>query len=217
MIYERTYELKKNFPNFEVTLNGGIKTYDQINEVLDGGHGIHGVMLGRAAYDTPWMFSDVDRRYYGIENIGLSRREILEIYGKYGDNEIANSTHKLTWATLNKPIINLFAGQHAQSTYKRALSDTSNWKKVDSYSKLIQNTIKEFEAKNQTALDERPPKISAQECSMIEGEEKQVKDQKVKSDKDIDMEGGLAPHEYFTGEIGSICGDNHPENKLECD
>ena len=39
---------------------------------------LRGVMIGRAACQNPWMFSDVDRRFYGVENPGFSRREILE-------------------------------------------------------------------------------------------------------------------------------------------
>lgn len=34
-------------------------------------------MIGRAAYENPWMFTDVDRRIYGKQNLNLSRREIL--------------------------------------------------------------------------------------------------------------------------------------------
>jgi tRNA-dihydrouridine synthase A len=42
-------------------------------------------MLGRQAMDNPWWFSDVDRRFFGKENVGLNRREILKIWGEYGD------------------------------------------------------------------------------------------------------------------------------------
>lgn len=34
-------------------------------------------MIGRAAYENPWMFSDADRRYYGVPNQNYSRKEIL--------------------------------------------------------------------------------------------------------------------------------------------
>jgi tRNA-dihydrouridine synthase len=36
-------------------------------------------MLGRAAYENPWMFADVDRRYYGVPNQNLSRKEVLRV------------------------------------------------------------------------------------------------------------------------------------------
>lgn len=36
-------------------------------------------MLGRAAYETPWMFSDIDRRFYNKKNPGFNRKEILKV------------------------------------------------------------------------------------------------------------------------------------------
>lgn len=36
-------------------------------------------MVGRAAYETPWIFADVDRVFYGKKNLGYSRKEILEV------------------------------------------------------------------------------------------------------------------------------------------
>ena len=42
-------------------------------------------MIGRAAYQTPWIFSDMDRRYYGVKNPGFSRKEILYEYADYCD------------------------------------------------------------------------------------------------------------------------------------
>ena len=39
--------------------------------------GLQGVMIGRLAKDDPWMFSDMDRRFYGVRNPGFSRKEVL--------------------------------------------------------------------------------------------------------------------------------------------
>jgi len=36
-------------------------------------------MLGRVAYENPWVLADIDRRFYGRKNPGLSRREVLEV------------------------------------------------------------------------------------------------------------------------------------------
>jgi hypothetical protein len=38
-------------------------------------------MIGRLAMEVPWAFADVDRFFYGVENPGLNRKEILELYG----------------------------------------------------------------------------------------------------------------------------------------
>ena len=45
------------------TINGGIKTFPEITEHLD--NGVAGCMLGRQAYDNPWMFRNIDSAFYG--------------------------------------------------------------------------------------------------------------------------------------------------------
>jgi tRNA-dihydrouridine synthase A len=85
LMYERVYQLKKDFPNLEFIINGGFKTWEASEIALESSKGLLGVMLGRAAYDNPWIFSDVDRRFYGQENLGFTRREILTVYGEYGE------------------------------------------------------------------------------------------------------------------------------------
>ena len=42
-------------------------------------------MVGRSCYETPWQMCDVDRVIYGKNNPGFSRREILEMWGDYGE------------------------------------------------------------------------------------------------------------------------------------
>ena len=81
-------QLKKDFPKVHFSINGGIKTYEQIEEFLKEEHGILGVMVGRLAYENPWVLSDIDRRVYKLPNPGLSRKEILKVWGKYCDREI---------------------------------------------------------------------------------------------------------------------------------
>jgi tRNA-dihydrouridine synthase A len=58
---------------------------------------MQGVMLGRQAMDNPWFFSDVDRRFFGKENVGLNRREILKIWGDYGD-WVLKGDGKVNWS-----------------------------------------------------------------------------------------------------------------------
>jgi len=42
------------------------------------------IMVGRASYENIWMLGDIDRRVYDKPNLGLSRRQVLEVYGEYG-------------------------------------------------------------------------------------------------------------------------------------
>lgn len=55
---------------------------------------LKGVMIGRAAYETPWLFSDMDRRFYGKRNPGLSREEIIYRYGDFAEEYWKNYGYK---------------------------------------------------------------------------------------------------------------------------
>jgi tRNA-dihydrouridine synthase A len=60
--YGRVYRLKQDRPNIFIGINGGIGTLGEVAEHL---RHVDGVMIGRAAYQTPAMLADVDRRFYG--------------------------------------------------------------------------------------------------------------------------------------------------------
>ena len=59
--YPRVYELKRSFPNTAVIINGGITTLDKSLSHLDH---VDGVMLGRAAYELPYLLTDVDQKIF---------------------------------------------------------------------------------------------------------------------------------------------------------
>jgi tRNA-dihydrouridine synthase A len=60
--YEYAYRLKRDFPQFEILINGGVKTEAEIDEHLQH---VDGVMLGREAYHNPYLMATFDQRYYG--------------------------------------------------------------------------------------------------------------------------------------------------------
>lgn len=97
-------------------------TYGGPNSVLSS------IMIGRAAYGTPWMFADADRRIFGTPNPGLSRRQVLRAYLDYAEalpgglpeEERGWSEHRPF--TLAKPLINLFQGEYGGGRFRRTLS-----------------------------------------------------------------------------------------------
>lgn len=163
LIYERTYQLKSDFPELEIQINGGFKDWDIIEETLskDKNYGMQGVMIGRLANDDPWSFSDVDRRFYGLPNSRFNRKEVLEIYGMYGDNVISEDP-RISWQQINKPILNLFRDEKYSMTYKRFLSDAKKRKDYTSYKTYLMDSIKEIEKMNHDALYKRPPALESE-------------------------------------------------------
>ena len=63
--YERVYRLKQRIPNSRIILNGGITSLDEADAISQH---VDGVMLGRAAYQRPWLLADVDRAIFGRDN-----------------------------------------------------------------------------------------------------------------------------------------------------
>ena len=72
--YEYVYKLKEDFSNEEIIINGGITSVDEIKPHLEK---TDGVMIGRAAYHTPYLLADIEREIFNNENV-LSRRDVIE-------------------------------------------------------------------------------------------------------------------------------------------
>ena len=78
--YEKVYSIKNDFPNLEIVINGGIKSISEAKNHLNY---VDGVMLGRAAYDNPFMLSEIDSEIYSNAKTDISRKELLSEYLDY--------------------------------------------------------------------------------------------------------------------------------------
>ena len=83
--YDYVYQLKKDFPSLNITINGGIKTIDECKEHLKC---VDGVMIGRAAYENPFLIKDIDTELYGIESNVNSKKSILNQYLDYVEDKL---------------------------------------------------------------------------------------------------------------------------------
>lgn len=85
------HRLKRDFPRLLIAINGGYASVDHIDQVLQAplAHQgalpgtLDGVMVGRAAYQDPWMLQGVDARWFGGEPVVHERREVIEAYHRY--------------------------------------------------------------------------------------------------------------------------------------
>ena len=80
LMRSRAWELKRDFPDAVIVLNGAVKTTAECRALLDEVHDgvrIDGVMVGRAAYQTPWMLSEVDSVLYGESCRTLTREAVI--------------------------------------------------------------------------------------------------------------------------------------------
>jgi len=115
--YERVYQLKRDFPELEIIINGGIKTLDDTMSHLDH---VDGVMIGREAYHNPYLLADVDRTLYHSEKTPPSRLQVLEQFSEFVGNEI-DSGIKLSHMT--RHILGLYQGVPGARKFRRYISE----------------------------------------------------------------------------------------------
>ena len=127
--YEFVYKLKEDFPNEEIIINGGITSVDQIKPHLEK---TDGVMIGRAAYHTPYLLADIEREIFNNEDIP-SRQDVIEQLIPYVKDELKKGTRL---NQIMRHTLGLFHGQSGASHWKRYLSENmcvrdADVKKID--------------------------------------------------------------------------------------
>lgn len=131
------WALKRDMPELEFSLNGGVEGCHQAAAALahaagdgDAGARIHGVMIGRAAFHAPWAcLSDADAAVFGApRNAAASRREVLQKYAEYGDGVLGRFGSKEGGAvrypsvrTVAKPLLGLFHGSPGGRRWRNVL------------------------------------------------------------------------------------------------
>ena len=83
--YDYVYKLKEDFPELEIVINGGIKNLDESENHLKK---VDGVMIGRCAYDNPFMLKDVEKRFFNEDPNVESKKEILNKYLDYVEDKV---------------------------------------------------------------------------------------------------------------------------------
>ena len=114
--YDYVYKLKKDFPDEEIIINGGITAIDEIKTHLNK---TDGVMIGRAAYHTPYFLAEIENEIFDNRNI-LSREEVIENLIPYIKDETKKGTRL---NQIMRHTLGLFHGQTGSSYWKRYLSE----------------------------------------------------------------------------------------------
>jgi tRNA-dihydrouridine synthase A len=118
--YDVVHQLKVDFPHLTIAINGGIET---LEAAADVGQGVDGVMLGRAAYNNPFLLAGVDQAFFACASPALDRFTIFARYLEYAAQELAAGTYL---RHLAKPLHYLFQGQPGARQWRRYLSESCN-------------------------------------------------------------------------------------------
>lgn len=117
--YDSVFKVKKAFPKLSIIINGGIKTIPDAESLLKN---TDGVMLGREAYQNPFILNRVDEVFFGAKANMQTRTQRLQKFIPYIEQELANGTplHYMT-----RHILGLYKGQKGGKQFRRHLSENS--------------------------------------------------------------------------------------------
>ena len=138
--YERVYEIKKQNPDLEVIINGGITNTEDIKKHLEI---CDGVMIGRAIYQNPYFLSEIEKEIFS-NNTVPSREDIAREILKYLEEEVKVGT-KVNHVM--RHTVGLYHGQPGSKDWKRYLSDNmmardSDFQKAKHIMTIVQNNEK---------------------------------------------------------------------------
>ncbi len=125
--YDYVYRLKKEKPELNIIINGGIKTMASALQQLVH---VDGVMIGREAYNNPYMLAEADQQVYqDVAAVIKSREEIVLQFCEYIDEEVARGTrlHSMT-----RHILGLYQGVRGAKAWRRYLSENAHAEGADS-------------------------------------------------------------------------------------
>ncbi len=117
--YDRVFRVKQLRPDLEIVLNGGVQTLAEAEDHLAAG--VDGVMLGRAAYHTPWVLAEADRRIFGEAAAPLPER--AAVVAALMDYAARLRAEGLPTKLLTRHIMGLCAGLPGARAWRRHLSE----------------------------------------------------------------------------------------------
>jgi len=115
--YGRVYRLKAARPDLEIVINGGIETIDAVEEHL---RHVDGVMLGRAAYQNPYVLAEVDRRLFEDSAPMPERARVLAEMQDYAARHIAQGGRL---SNISRHVLGLYHGRPRGKLFRRFLSE----------------------------------------------------------------------------------------------
>ncbi|WP_051242352.1 tRNA dihydrouridine(20/20a) synthase DusA [Azohydromonas australica] len=115
--YGFVYQLKQDFPQLTIVLNGGVKGDDEIAEHL---RHVDGVMVGRQAYHEPWSMADWDERFYGDAPAPRDRADIERLMVEYMARQAPRG---VAWSHVSRHMLGLWNGMPGARRWRQVWSD----------------------------------------------------------------------------------------------
>jgi tRNA-dihydrouridine synthase A len=144
--YDWVYALKQKYPHLEIIINGGIKTFDECHEHMQH---TDGVMLGREAYNNPWLLASVDNEFFGAPASTFTRHDALRAMYPFIESELARGVY-LTH--MSRHLLGLFHGVPGGRQFRRHISENAH--KPGSGLEVIQAALEKVREPERAAIAE---------------------------------------------------------------
>ena len=144
--YEMVYDIKKENPDLEIIINGGISKIDEIKNHLSM---CDGVMIGRSIYQNPYSLIEIEKEIFNTQE-APTREQVAEKLLEYLEREVKMGT-KVNH--IMRHTVGLYHGQIGSKDWKRYLSDNmmardSDFQKAKHIMTIVQNNEKAIQAES---------------------------------------------------------------------
>lgn len=119
--YQRVYQIKKDFSECEISINGGITSFEQTLEHLNH---IDGVMIGREVYQNPYILAQADQTIWQQSKETISRADIIEQMASYIDKHVAGGNGAKA-SQVTRHMLGLCNGLAGAKQFRRYLSENA--------------------------------------------------------------------------------------------
>ena len=133
--YNYVYKLKKDFPDLEIIINGGIKSIEECHNHLSK---VDGVMLGRFAYENPFILKSVESELFGLEARDISKKEILNQYLNYVERKLSEG-HDL--GRMMKHLFGLSRGDKYAKSFRIKVLEVIKKNSLKDYKKDLEDLL----------------------------------------------------------------------------
>ncbi|WP_454442814.1 tRNA dihydrouridine(20/20a) synthase DusA [Vibrio bathopelagicus] len=120
--YDRAYQIKKDFSDLVIAVNGGITTLEQTKEHLQY---LDGVMIGREAYHSPFILAEVDQQIFGLDTPIKKRSQVVEEMYPYIERELSNGA---SLGHISRHMLGLFQSMPGARQWRRYISENAHKK-----------------------------------------------------------------------------------------
>ncbi|MBY8173559.1 tRNA dihydrouridine(20/20a) synthase DusA [Vibrio fluvialis] len=118
--YPRAYQLKQDFPHLTIAVNGGVKTLAEAKEHLQH---LDGVMIGREAYQSPYLLAEVDQQIFGLDTPVKKRSQVVQKMYPYIEQQLAQGSYL---GHITRHMLGLFQNMPGARQWRRHISENAH-------------------------------------------------------------------------------------------